>query len=575
MISLYSSSHHQYLFKATELTAAGLQAGKISSITFSYSALGTVTNYPGFTIKLKCTNATALTTTLDNVGLSQVYSANTTITTGLNMYTFSQPYIWDGISNILMDVCHASVPFSGNSTVVSSNTGFNSTVGHYQSGTNLCGIAGTSSGISQIRPNVKFGNCLAQQIPSQFNVAVTPTLGVVIPTGKDSIKIDLPNVSSINCYTITVTNPIGGCVKDTVICINNNLGVVNATFAASTPSVCIGSSVILTAGSADTYTISYMQGGVPVQLTTNSTYTHVPVQAGINTYILSAGANCTTLIKTYTVTVNVRPLANLIIAPLVDQTKCMDKPFVITTGVNSTTTGNSGVPYSYSWVMLPGNTPAPGNNTAPTYTVNTNTTSTLVLVVSGSCAIPTTDTVVVKNFINTLNVAILDSSKTCANSTFTLHAQATGGYGGNAGYKYIWYLDPNTTPLSNTSILSYTSPSTQGTYTVGVYVNDSCGYTDADYKIITVLPPCELVIPNVITPNGDNANDVFVIKNLEFHPNTTLIIFDRWGRKVYDTPNYDNKWKAEGLSDGTFFYTLAVQDDDKKYSGFITVFHSK
>ncbi len=572
--NLWGNTRHQYLFRATELTAAGLVAGKLSSISFSIATVTGLSNYPNFTIKLKCTAATALTTTFDNAGLTQVYQANTPITPGLNTHNFTTPYIWDGASNILVDICNDISPWTNSSAVYYNTTAFNSVTYAFSDPTPLCGTS-TAGSTSTLRPNVKFGNCLAQQVPGQFNVAVTPTLGVVIPATKDSIKIDLPNINSITCYTITVTNPIGGCIKDTVICVNNNLGIVNASFAANTNSVCIGSPVVLNAGSADSYTISYIQGGVPVQLTTNSTYTHVPVQAGINTYVLTAGAYCTTSTVNYTVHVNVVPLANLVIAPMVDQTKCMDKPFVITTGANSSTPGNTGAPYTYSWVTLPGNTPAPGTNTTSSYTVNSNNTSTLVLMVSGVCAVSASDTVVVKNFANTLNVSILDSSTTCAGTPFALHALATGGYGGPSGYSYTWFVDPSTNPAGTGNVFSYVSPAVQGNYTIGVYVNDSCGYSKADYEVITVLPPCEIVIPNIITPNGDNANEMFVIKNLEHHPNTSLTIFDRWGRKVYDSPNYDNKWKADGLADGTFFYVLTLQDDSKKYNGFITVFHSK
>jgi gliding motility-associated-like protein len=104
-----------------------------------------------------------------------------------------------------------------------------------------------------------------------------------------------------------------------------------------------------------------------------------------------------------------------------------------------------------------------------------------------------------------------------------------------------------------------------------VVVSDSCGYTDMDMQLVTVMPPCDIVIPNIITPNGDGANEAFKIKNLEYHPNTSLSIFDRWGRKVYDSSNYNNDWRGDGMNDGTFFYILDVPDD-KKYSGYLTIF---
>ena len=254
-----------------------------------------------------------------------------------------------------------------------------------------------------------------------------------------------------------------------------------------------------------------------------------------------------------------------------DATKCLNTSAVFIAAVSSSIPSNPGTPYSYSWTTLPGNVPAPGTNTNASYTANSNITTTFVVTVSGVCANSTTDTVVVYNFVDDLAISIIDSSATCANSSFTLKSVATGGY---PTYNYAWYINPNTNAISNTSNLVYTSPESEGTYTIVVNVNDSCGYQKTDFEIITVLPPCNVGIPNIITPNGDNANDFFKIKNLEHHPNTKVTIFDRWGIKVYENPNYNNEWKADGVSAGTFFYVIEVPDD-KTYNGFVTVFKDK
>ncbi len=61
---------------------------------------------------------------------------------------------------------------------------------------------------------------------------------------------------------------------------------------------------------------------------------------------------------------------------------------------------------------------------------------------------------------------------------------------------------------------------------------------------------------------------------MEFHPNTSVTIYDRWGKKVFEASDYKNDWKASGVADGTYFYIIEVPDDNK-YSGFITVFRQK
>lgn len=568
--NLWGNTRHQYLFRASELTAAGLVAGKISSIAFGVTTVTGLTTYPNFTIKLKCVATPSLDATFDNTGLVQVYSANTPITTGLNTCNFTAPYIWDGTSNILVDVCHSLSPWTNSSAVLYNTTTYNSVRYDFSDTNPLCGsTAGAST--STNRPNVMFSNCLAQQSPSQFNVTVTPTLGVVIPAAKDSIKIDLPNVTSNTCYTITVTNPIGGCVKDTVICVFTNAGAVNPVLTASTNTVCIGQSVVITGSGAATYTISYIQSGTPVVISTNPSVTHIPLQVGLNTYVVTAGDYCTTATGTYTLNINVVTPANLVLTPLADQIKCLNATTVLTGSLSSTTPGSSGLPYSYSWGTLPGNVPAPGNNTSNSYTVTGNTTTTLVLTASGTCANSITDTVVVSNYPNNISVAIPAIDAICANTPFTLQAITSGNTGASGTVSYAWFFEPNPAVIGTAGALAFTSPGTQGNYTISVTATDICGYSAANSVVINVLPPCSIEIPNIITPNGDNANDFFKIKGIEFHPNSNITIFDRWGRKIYENPNYNNEWKADGVLDGTYFYVLDVPSD-KKYSGFISVF---
>ena len=167
--------------------------------------------------------------------------------------------------------------------------------------------------------------------------------------------------------------------------------------------------------------------------------------------------------------------------------------------------------------------------------------------------------------------AMIDSVALCGNTPFTLNASVTGGY---PNFTYNWYNYPSSNSISNTTVLNSITPEFQGNYPIAITVTDSCGYEQTDIQLITVLPPCQIVIPNVITPNGDNANEFFVIKNIEYHPNTIVTIYDRWGKKIYENPNYKNEWKAEGVSDGTFFYIVEVPDE-KKYNGFVTVFKGK
>ena len=76
--------------------------------------------------------------------------------------------------------------------------------------------------------------------------------------------------------------------------------------------------------------------------------------------------------------------------------------------------------------------------------------------------------------------------------------------------------------------------------------------------------PCEVIIPNVISPNGDSKNDVLEIKNIGQYPNNKLMVFNRWGNEIYSASGYNNDWKAEDIPDGTYFYVLELTPNDTR-----------
>jgi gliding motility-associated-like protein len=81
---------------------------------------------------------------------------------------------------------------------------------------------------------------------------------------------------------------------------------------------------------------------------------------------------------------------------------------------------------------------------------------------------------------------------------------------------------------------------------------------------------CPIIIPNVITPNGDSQNDFFTLKGLtpsEWH----LSMFDRWGKQVYEQAHYDNGWNAAGQAGGIYYYMLSNETTGERYRGWVEV----
>ena len=97
--------------------------------------------------------------------------------------------------------------------------------------------------------------------------------------------------------------------------------------------------------------------------------------------------------------------------------------------------------------------------------------------------------------------------------------------------------------------------------------------TDSWSNTIVVEVDDKLTIPDVFTPNGDGFNDTWILKNIRFHEPESVMIFNRFGEKVYECRSeyipWDGKINGE-VFQGTFFYQITFDPQNIKY-GQVTV----
>ena len=197
----------QYLFTASELSAIGLTAGNITSISFSTSTVP-IPNTPitDYNVQLGATTNTALSSFV-TTGLVNVYGPTTiTATLGLNTVNFSTPYNWDGVSNIIIDIRQTEFFGNGNAQTYYTTTANNSVLYAYSTSNNTTyWTSNPASTISTSRPNITF----------EQPATMTYTWSPAIELSAANISNPIANVTSTRTYTITGLT--SGCMTyDTV-----------------------------------------------------------------------------------------------------------------------------------------------------------------------------------------------------------------------------------------------------------------------------------------------------------------------------------------------------------------------
>jgi len=231
--------------------------------------------------------------------------------------------------------------------------------------------------------------------------------------------------------------------------------------------------------------------------------------------------------------------------------------------------------------------PPPTQSLQALWSVNTNTFNTdsviytfnnvglysynLVVTDSNNCtdtlnkinAIKVNPTPKVKSYTNPFYASILDPRITFIDSTQLTH------------YTNFNFGDGATVTQTNT-IHSYQST---GEFNYSLIVSTQYGCADTATGIIYIDDISNNYVPNIFTPNGDNANDNFFIKGNNI-TSSQMQIFNRWGGQVFKTDNALIGWNGinqtnnSKADDGIYFYLIEVtlgNNRTYKFNGNVTL----
>lgn len=373
-------SRHQMLITAADLTSAGFYAGSsLSGMAFFVSALNGTAPLVNYEIKLGTTSVSSLTSTFLTSSLTSVFFSSSYVPVlGTNVHTFSTPFVWDGVSNIVVETCHNNSSYTSNCTMTQTATSYASTVWYNADIAGVC-TTPTGSTINQ-RPNMRFYSSFN---PLDYSYMWSPNT-----VSSTTIKNPTATPAASGQYTVEIAYISTGCeINDTLDIVVNPVPPLNlgpdATFCTATGT-----------------TLSAPSGAYSYLWNDNSTNQTLAVSA-TGTYDVLVTDDATACIKRDTITLT-----------QVDMSTTASANTPLCTGYTLNLTATNASSATYAWTG-PGGYNAAGatpsiTNAQPTHngTYNVIATST----VNMACTDTASVNVLVQPFTLTVNPDLVDST---------------------------------------------------------------------------------------------------------------------------------------------------------------------
>lgn len=388
------------------------------------------------------------------------------------------------------------------------------------------------------------------------------------PTGLNTVTgptvIANPSVTTV--YTLQATGS-NGCVNSlmpaTFTLVVSSVPTLSISPSSSQNVICRGSNISISASGASSYTWSPASS---LNTATGANVIASPSVTTIYTVVAQSAGGCSNASAPQTVTVTVNPIPVISLSANMNDSICLGQSISITALGSAT---------SYTWST---------GVTTQSITV-TPTVSTVYDVLSTnsfSCTASASTYVVVVD-PEGLSVTLISYAVTTDVNVPVTSTISTGALPYTPSLITIIQGPAHGSATISNGVIVYT-PNTNydGTDTVYYSMCDNyCNTVCARAKLVITIES-DVVLPGLLSPNGDGIHEVFYIRGLSKYTNPELVIFNRWGNVVFSAKPYNNDWSGQSSSgggkitgsevlDGTYFYLLTLEEGQKAIKGFFEV----
>jgi gliding motility-associated-like protein len=361
--------------------------------------------------------------------------------------------------------------------------------------------------------------------------------------GLDSIEV-FPTQTTT--YDVIISDGVNSCTQNITVVVNNPQ--INA---GQDQQVCEGTQFTLTATGAVTYSWdNVVVNGQPFTFTTEGYYTVIGTDA----------LGCSNTVSVFLDLIH--PSSSSISPAVCNSYTAPDGVVYTNSGIYTAVIPNSVGCDSTITINLIVNTPNSGTDTKTvcdslvwidgiTYLENNNSATFVLQNMYGCDSLVTLNLTI--NKLADLNAG--EDVSVCLGQSVTLNASGAATYNWSNNVSNGASFNP---------ILGITTVSV-----IGADVN-GCNAKD---ELSIEVKDC-FSIPNGFSPNGDNVNDTWKVEGLWEFPEASLVVFDRWGKKVFEGDANNNSWdgKINGneLPSADYYYVIELGNGEN-YKGTVTL----
>lgn len=235
------SLKYQTIYTAEELTEAGVLPGEITSIAYNITSVGDESFNDNYTVKLGATTQDVFADTnyFAEDSFTTVYGPVTyTHAIGWNTINFTTPYIWDGVSNVVVSVSHSGADQYDNAETYYTTATGNATLYNFNNTTATTGTA------SAKKFDIKISQNIEQVVTwsSVENLYLDEEATQPYTEGENAATVYfISETAGVVNYTATMTNIFGCSVSADV---EVNVSVTAVPVVETEQELCNGATVI-------------------------------------------------------------------------------------------------------------------------------------------------------------------------------------------------------------------------------------------------------------------------------------------------------------------------------------------